>query len=62
MIVFEMILGVIFLLFIFSLYFMPTLVAVQKKKINVPAIFILNLFFGWTMIGWVGALIWAYCK
>ena len=38
-------------------YFIPSMVGGTKK--NSGAIFVLNLFLGWTLIGWVGALIWA---
>lgn len=49
------------LVWVFSIliYFLPTLCG-QKKK-NVWGIFILNLFLGWTFIGWVVALVWAAC-
>jgi len=40
-----------------AIYFAPSLVAVDKKK--VAAIFALNLLLGWTFIGWVLALCWA---
>ena len=39
------------------IYFLPSVVA--RKKRNADAIFILNLFLGWTLIGWVAALVWA---
>ena len=39
------------------LYFIPAFVA--KGKRNAGAIFLLNLLAGWTVIGWVAALIWA---
>ena len=29
---------------------------------NGCAIFILNLFLGWTIIGWIIALVWAFCQ
>ena len=41
----------------FILYFLPTAIATTRK--NTGAIFVLNLFLGWTLLGWVGALIWA---
>lgn len=44
---------------IFALYFLPTVIAYSKGKKNTDAIMLLNLFFGWTAIGWVVALIWA---
>lgn len=40
-------------------YFVPTTVAIIKNKTNTSAILILNLFLGWTLIGWVVALVWA---
>ncbi|MFI5222685.1 MAG: superinfection immunity protein [Nitrospirales bacterium] len=43
-----------------ALYFLPTIVAYQRKHHQLTPILILNLFFGWTMLGWVGALIWSY--
>ena len=41
-------------------YFIPTLVGAKKR--NVSAIFVLNLFLGWTVVGWVVALVWACTK
>ena len=31
-------------------------------KKNITAIFVLNIFFGWTLIGWVACLVWAFLK
>jgi len=42
------------------LYFIPSIVG--KDKNNAGAIFALNLFLGWTLIGWVVALVWALTK
>jgi len=51
---------VLFLLLIsVLLYLIPAIVASSKKKQNAGAIFALNLLLGWTVIGWVVALIWA---
>jgi hypothetical protein len=54
----------IFLIALFALiiYLFPTIVAVLNKKRQAAAIFILNLFTGWTGIGWLAALIWAAIK
>ena len=41
------------------LYFIPTIVAGIREKQNGMAITMLNLFLGWTFIGWVVALVWA---
>ena len=44
---------------ILFLYFLPSLIAANRKHLNAMAIFVLNLFLGWTLLGWVGALVWA---
>lgn len=41
-------------------YFIPWVIAGIRGHHNTKAIFILNLFLGWTFLGWVGALIWAF--
>lgn len=52
--------GLVVLLMLFATYLFPTLVALGRGKKNATAIGILNLFLGWTFIGWVVALIWAF--
>ncbi len=42
-----------------ALYFIPTVIAVFRGHHNVVAIFGLNLFLGWSFIGWVASLIWS---
>ena len=42
-----------------AFYFLPTILAMSRRKGNTPAIFILNLLLGWTFIGWVVALVWS---
>ncbi|PIT95393.1 hypothetical protein COT98_00100 [Candidatus Falkowbacteria bacterium CG10_big_fil_rev_8_21_14_0_10_39_9] len=50
-------------LFIFGIfYFLPTFIASSKNKRNTGAIFALNLFLGFTFIGWVIALVWTLTK
>jgi len=50
---------VLLILIIIPLYFIPTFVASSRKKTNLGAIFTLNLFLGWSLIGWVVTLVWA---
>jgi Superinfection immunity protein len=45
------------LIFVFLLYFLPSLMARDKK--DFLGIFLVNFFLGWTLIGWVLALLWA---
>ena len=47
------------LLFLVLPYFLPTIIAMLRKKHNVTAIFVLNLLLGWTFIGWIVAFIWS---
>jgi Superinfection immunity protein len=41
------------------MYFLPTIIAFARSKRDVGAIFVLNFFLGWSVIGWVIALVWA---
>jgi hypothetical protein len=45
--------------FSLALLFLPTLVARSRNHPNVLPIFLVNLFFGWTFVGWAVALVWA---
>ena len=45
--------------FILLLYFVPLVVASVRKHNNRVAIGMLNLCTGWTILGWVIALVWA---
>jgi vacuolar-type H+-ATPase subunit I/STV1 len=50
-------LGLLFICFGLFVYFLPTYFGRSKR--NIGAIFALNLFLGWTLVGWVVALVWA---
>jgi len=45
------------LLFLTVLYFLPSIIGRDKREST--GIFLLNLFLGWTLIGWVVAFLWA---
>jgi len=55
-----------FIFIVALIYFAPTLNAVirfgKPIKRNWSAIFLLNLLLGWTLIGWVIALVWSETK
>ena len=51
-----------FWLFLAVVYFVPTLVAINRGKKDVNAIGVLNFFLGWSFVGWVVALVWATKK
>ncbi len=40
-------------------YFLPTIIAFKRGKRNRGAILALNLFLGWSLLGWVISLVWA---
>jgi len=44
---------------IIVVYFVPALIAKKRDTENLEAIFLVNLVFGWTVLGWIAALIWA---
>lgn len=56
----EGISAIIIMILMIALYFVPAIVGRNKK--NAGAIFVANLFFGWTLIGWVIVLIWGVTK
>ncbi len=41
-------------------YFLPAIVAGRRKHHQENAIIVLNIFLGWTGLGWIGALVWAF--
>jgi len=45
--------------FVAIFYFLPTLAALIRWRPNLLAIFTLNLLLGWTLVGWVVALVWS---
>ncbi len=44
------------------LYFLPTLIEVLRGHPQKVPIFILDLLAGWTMVGWVVAIVWSCTK
>jgi Superinfection immunity protein len=55
-------LGLFFLPFFgfgFVMYFIPSIIALAKSKPNTLTIFLINFFLGWSLIGWIVALVMA---
>lgn len=44
------------------LYFIPALIAAHRQHPQLLPIFALNLLLGWTVVGWVAALIWGLVR
>jgi len=40
-------------------YLLPAIVAALRQSPSGRAVFALNLFLGWTVIGWIVAMTWA---
>lgn len=51
--------GVTVLAVILYVHFLPTIIAYRRRHPSRTAILLLDLIFGWTLIGWVVALLWA---
>lgn len=45
-----------------AFYFLPTIIAAVSKHRQLAAISILNLLAGWTFIGWIVAIVWAFVE
>jgi hypothetical protein len=46
-------------LLLLPVYFLPALNAFGRGHKNSVPIFLCNLFFGWTFLGWIVSLIWS---
>lgn len=42
------------------IYFLPAICANYLEHRNMVSIGLLNFFLGWTILGWIGAMIWAF--
>jgi hypothetical protein len=54
-----MTIGTMLLILAAFAYFMPTVMAATRGHQNTGMIFLTNLLLGWTVLGWIGALVWA---
>ncbi len=52
----------LFLLFLLLLcvYMLPMIIAIYRHHRNTNTIAVLNIYFGWTFVGWVIALVWSF--
>ncbi len=56
---FGSVFGIIGFILSLALYFLPTIIAIARHHRNLLAIILINVFLGWTGVGWLVALIWA---
>jgi hypothetical protein len=52
----------IILIILLVLYFVPSIVGYSRNHKQTTPILLLNIFLGWTALGWVAALVWASMK
>jgi len=52
--------GLIILFALFVLYFLPAVIAKSNKHSAAGAVFFINLLVGWTFLGWIACLVWAF--
>lgn len=43
-------------------YLLPSVIAFSRHHFNRAPIFVLNLLLGWTVLGWIAAMFWAFGK
>ena len=55
----DLLSAIILLAVLVAIYFAPAWVAERRRHKDVNAIFLVNLLFGWTLLGWGVAMIWA---
>ena len=47
------------LLLVVFFYMLPSFVASKRRHRQVKAILVVNIFLGWSFLGWVASLLWA---
>lgn len=51
-----------FLIFLGALYFLPAIIAALRHTHNATGILLLNIFLGWTVVGWLVAFLMSICS
>jgi len=52
----------VLLTLVLVIYFLPSFIALLRQHKNKLSIFLLNLFLGWTVLGWVSSLVWSVAR
>lgn len=55
-----MIMSLILWVIVIYIYFLPWMTASSRKTRNVGSVAVINIFLGWTFLGWVIALAMAF--
>lgn len=51
---------IVFFAAVVLIYFIPNWIASGRQHPNKNAIFVANLLLGWTILGWIGTLVWSF--
>ena len=54
------IVGIVVVILGIALYFLPAIIAYNRKHTNRGIILLLDFLLGWTFLGWAGCLVWAF--
>jgi len=57
---FELLLIATLVTAVVAVYLLPTIVASKRRHRNRKTILVINLLLGWTTIGWIVAMVWAF--
>lgn len=52
--------GALLLILLLALYFLPSIIASSRRHRAIGSIVVINAFLGWTFLGWVLCLAWAF--
>ena len=44
-------------LILITLYFIPSIIAIKKRHKDLSKILMINIFLGWTIVGWIISLV-----
>jgi T4 superinfection immunity protein len=56
---FGLVLALVLFVIFAHIYFIPSFIAHRRGHHQMMPIFLLNFFLGWSLLGWVAALVWA---
>jgi hypothetical protein len=57
---FEVVVGTLALCSAIFLYFVPFAIAYSRRHKYTKTVFLLNLLFGWTGLGWIVLVVWSF--
>ncbi|SER29022.1 Superinfection immunity protein [Faunimonas pinastri] len=52
--------GLLLIVILIALYLLPAIIAFSRGHHNRVAILVLNLLLGWSVLGWIAALVWSF--